>query len=68
MIFSYLLNMQSHPSWVCGLKLGGTRTDSEKAFRFSHNNSKICGHPLMRWPAGGTHPLQGAFQRRKGTK
>ena len=20
MIFSYLLNMQSHPSWVCGLK------------------------------------------------
>ena len=22
MIFSYLLNMLSHPSWVCGLKLG----------------------------------------------
>ena len=22
MIFSYLLNMQSHPSWVCGLKQG----------------------------------------------
>ena len=22
MIFSYLLNMQSHPSWVCGLKHG----------------------------------------------
>ena len=21
MIFSYLQNMQSHPSWVCGLKL-----------------------------------------------
>ena len=21
MIFSYLLNMLSHPSWVCGLKL-----------------------------------------------
>ena len=21
MIFSHLLNMQSHPSWVCGLKL-----------------------------------------------
>ena len=20
MIFSYLLNMRSHPSWVCGLK------------------------------------------------
>ena len=27
MIFSYLLNMQSHPSWVCGLKLMyGTNT------------------------------------------
>ena len=23
MIFSYLLNMQSHPSWVCGLKQTG---------------------------------------------
>ena len=23
MIFSYLLNMQSHPSWVCGLKRKG---------------------------------------------
>ena len=23
MIFSYLLNMQSHPSWVCGLKQYG---------------------------------------------
>lgn len=25
MIFSYLLNMQSHPSWVCGLKLFGSK-------------------------------------------
>ena len=25
MIFSYLLNMQSHPSWVCGLKLRALR-------------------------------------------
>ena len=24
MIFSYLLNMQSHPSWVCGLKLANS--------------------------------------------
>ena len=24
MIFSYLLNMQSHPSWVCGLKRATT--------------------------------------------
>ncbi len=27
MIFSYLLNMQSHPSWVCGLKLIINRSD-----------------------------------------
>ena len=35
MIFSYLLNMQSHPSWVCGLKpkLGIIR-------------DKTCGHTL----------------------
>ena len=26
MIFSYLQNMQSHPSWVCGLKLLMIRT------------------------------------------
>ena len=25
MIFSYLLNMQSHPSWVCGLKPEGLK-------------------------------------------
>ena len=25
MIFSYLLNMQSHPSWVCGLKQVGNQ-------------------------------------------
>ena len=28
MIFSYLLNMQSHPSWVCGLKQKNAK-DSE---------------------------------------
>ena len=27
MIFSYLLNMQSHPSWVCGLKLSDAPED-----------------------------------------
>ena len=31
MIFSYLLNMQSHPSWVCGLKLAECSEASEKA-------------------------------------
>ena len=30
MIFSYLLNMQSHPSWVCGLKLK-SENDSDLA-------------------------------------
>ena len=40
MIFSYLLNMQSHPSWVCGLKLGrrivaATRTESHPSW--------VCG-------------------------
>ena len=44
MIFSYLLNMQSHPSWVCGLKhlecwiLG--------RFRLSHP-SWVCGLKLI---------------------
>ena len=28
MIFSYLLNMQSHPSWVCGLKLIDTQIEN----------------------------------------
>ena len=27
MIFSYLLNMQSHPSWVCGLKQSDRHID-----------------------------------------
>ena len=27
MIFSYLLNMQSHPSWVCGLKQNSNDPD-----------------------------------------
>ena len=35
MIFSYLLNMQSHPSWVCGLK---------RAFR--GNKPLLDGHTL----------------------
>ena len=37
------LDTESHPSWVCGLKLGGTRTDSEKAL--SHP-SWVCGLKL----------------------
>ena len=28
MIFSYLLNMQSHPSWVCGLKQATRETNA----------------------------------------
>ena len=33
MIFSYLQNMQSHPSWVCGLK---HNTDVNDASHYSH--------------------------------
>ena len=32
MIFSYLLNMQSHPSWVCGLKLENYTKLVQKGF------------------------------------
>ena len=30
MIFSHLLNMQSHPSWVCGLKLNQNDNESTR--------------------------------------
>ena len=40
MIFSYLLNMQSHPSWVCGLKQ--RFRDSERDSEMSHP-SWVCG-------------------------
>ena len=40
MIFSYLLNMQSHPSWVCGLKLK-SRHEGESDV-WSHP-SWVCG-------------------------
>ena len=44
MIFSYLLNMQSHPSWVCGLKLQTHRPSegSEKS-----HPSWVCGLKLI---------------------
>ena len=40
MIFSYLLNMQSHPSWVCGLKQNSN--DPDFANQVSHP-SWVCG-------------------------
>ena len=40
MIFSYLLNMQSHPSWVCGLKR--LRPNHETCADKSHP-SWVCG-------------------------
>ena len=45
MIFSYLLNMRSHPSWVCGLK----QNDLQKATvaKTSHP-SWVCGLKLER--------------------
>ena len=40
MIFSYLLNMQSHPSWVCGLKLSHINT----LYRLIESHpSWVCG-------------------------
>ena len=43
MIFSYLLNMQSHPSWVCGLKL--IINKSNLMLYLSHP-SWVCGLKL----------------------
>ncbi len=40
MIFSYLLNMQSHPSWVCGLKL---TTSQGCVSECSSHPSWVCG-------------------------
>ena len=44
MIFSYLLNMQSHPSWVCGLK--HYERLNEKGESVSHP-SWVCGLKLL---------------------
>ena len=40
MIFSYLLNMQSHPSWVCGLKL---KVMLSSLIAFASHPSWVCG-------------------------
>ena len=40
MIFSYLLNMQSHPSWVCGLK---PVIAANKLATASSHPSWVCG-------------------------
>ena len=40
MIFSYLLNMQSHPSWVCGLKRIIKRTIEK---HLTSHPSWVCG-------------------------
>ena len=40
MIFSYLLNMQSHPSWVCGLK---PHTLIEIIILLRSHPSWVCG-------------------------
>ena len=44
MIFSYLLNMQSHPSWVCGLK--HHRNARWNTDTWSHP-SWVCGLKLI---------------------
>ena len=43
MIFSYLLNMQSHPSWVCGLKPGALVGG---ALGLASHPSWVCGLKL----------------------
>ena len=40
MIFSYLLNMQSHPSWVCGLKRIDNRLKNDI---YESHPSWVCG-------------------------
>ena len=48
MIFSYLLNMQSHPSWVCGLKPDSAAKADQ--LNLSHP-SWVCGLKLYPWSA-----------------
>ncbi len=45
MIFSYLLNMQSHPSWVCGLKL---RIPLDNMKPVLSHPSWVCGLKLLK--------------------
>ena len=59
MIFSYLLNMQSHPSWVCGLKLLLAPTKQSKD---GSHPSWVCGlKPQNQWGTMGNtcHTLRG---------
>ena len=44
MIFSYLLNMQSHPSWVCGLKL---QVSPSLLHGIASHPSWVCGLKLL---------------------
>ena len=54
MIFSYLLNMQSHPSWVCGLKL----------FVFGLILTLVVSHPS--WVCGLKHEVHTPLTQKKG--
>ena len=45
MIFSYLLNMESHPSWVCGLK---PEYCSNYYNIYQSHPSWVCGLKLFR--------------------
>ena len=57
MIFSYLLNMQSHPSWVCGLK---QMYRYQLRDRTRSHPSWVCGLKLYRrewaWRCWESHP------------
>ena len=54
MIFSYLLNMQSHPSWVCGLKLNSPNLS---LFPLLSHPSWVCGLKLGNMNINGTNVL-----------
>ena len=57
MIFSHLLNMQSHPSWVCGLK---PRCSNLISYALRSHPSWVCGLKLSRSSStdngGWSHP------------
>ncbi len=71
MIFSYLLNMQSHPSWVCGLKQCKVAAQEHlckshpswvcglKHLKKIRHENKYQSHPS--WVCGLKQPYQEAY-------
>ena len=46
LIYNMLLDIESHPTWVCGLKLLGNAIDYVR--RMSHP-TWVCGLKLLNW-------------------